>query len=262
MQPHTCYFVCGTPRSGSSLLCEALKNTGLTGRPEEYFWQGDEPFWRERWGVSSYADYLESAVRQGTTENGVFGAKLMMGGGYFAHFANQLQELAGASSLPVPATELVQARFPNLHYVWITRRNKVRQAVSWWKAIQSGAWSQTEDRPPRPDKRPEFNFEAIDHLVQELVMREASWAEYFGEGGIQPFVVVYEDLVTTYQRVARQLLLWMRIPAPPDLAFGPRKLRKQADELSEQWVMRYRGLKHAHWEAEHWEYVAHAPRPA
>ena len=31
------YLVCATPRSGSTLLCELLKETGVAGRPEEYF---------------------------------------------------------------------------------------------------------------------------------------------------------------------------------------------------------------------------------
>ena len=31
------FLICSTPRSGSTLLCEALRNTGLAGRPEEYF---------------------------------------------------------------------------------------------------------------------------------------------------------------------------------------------------------------------------------
>src|SRR5687767_6906049 len=31
------YLVCATPRSGSTLLCEALKATGVAGRPGEYF---------------------------------------------------------------------------------------------------------------------------------------------------------------------------------------------------------------------------------
>ena len=31
------YLVCATPRSGSTLLCEGLKATGVAGRPEEYF---------------------------------------------------------------------------------------------------------------------------------------------------------------------------------------------------------------------------------
>src|SRR5689334_21863304 len=31
------FLVCATPRSGSTLVCQALKKTGVAGRPEEYF---------------------------------------------------------------------------------------------------------------------------------------------------------------------------------------------------------------------------------
>ena len=31
------YLVCATPRSGSTLLCQALDSTGVAGHPEEYF---------------------------------------------------------------------------------------------------------------------------------------------------------------------------------------------------------------------------------
>src|ERR1700749_1121749 len=31
------YLVCATPRSGSTLLCEMLRDTGLAGRPLEHF---------------------------------------------------------------------------------------------------------------------------------------------------------------------------------------------------------------------------------
>ena len=37
MQILTSYLICATQRSGSYLLCEALKNTGIAGKPEEYF---------------------------------------------------------------------------------------------------------------------------------------------------------------------------------------------------------------------------------
>ena len=33
----TSYLICSTPRTGSSLLCDALTATGVAGRPEEYF---------------------------------------------------------------------------------------------------------------------------------------------------------------------------------------------------------------------------------
>src|ERR1700760_209265 len=37
MSPDRSYIVCATPRSGSTLVCHALGETGVAGRPEEYF---------------------------------------------------------------------------------------------------------------------------------------------------------------------------------------------------------------------------------
>ena len=37
MKPDCSYLVCATPRSGSTLVCHALEETGVAGRPEEYF---------------------------------------------------------------------------------------------------------------------------------------------------------------------------------------------------------------------------------
>jgi len=35
--PERSYLVCATPRSGSTLVCKALRETGVAGKPEEYF---------------------------------------------------------------------------------------------------------------------------------------------------------------------------------------------------------------------------------
>ncbi len=37
MAPMLSYLVCATPRSGSTLLCKLLGQTGVAGHPEEYF---------------------------------------------------------------------------------------------------------------------------------------------------------------------------------------------------------------------------------
>ncbi len=80
------YFVCATPRTGSSLLLGLLGSTGLCGRPQAYFRAPDEPLWADRWqiprtaeGGFNYADYVRAARAAGSTPNGVFGAKLMWG---------------------------------------------------------------------------------------------------------------------------------------------------------------------------------------
>jgi N-sulfoglucosamine sulfohydrolase len=35
--PEASYLICATPRSGSTLLCDALEGTGIAGRPAEHF---------------------------------------------------------------------------------------------------------------------------------------------------------------------------------------------------------------------------------
>jgi len=76
---HTAYVICAVQRSGSFLLCKALKNTGLAGMPEEYFlYKEDEPNWENGWwarhsGAPSRSAYLELVLAKGTTANGVFG---------------------------------------------------------------------------------------------------------------------------------------------------------------------------------------------
>jgi len=42
MSPHISYLICATHRTGSTLLCEALTNTGLAGHPDEFFWTDNE----------------------------------------------------------------------------------------------------------------------------------------------------------------------------------------------------------------------------
>jgi LPS sulfotransferase NodH len=78
------YLICATPRTGSTLLCGLLDSTGVAGHPESYFRREGEQEWAARWGIASpsdgtfsYADYLQAAIRTGSTANGVFAARIM-----------------------------------------------------------------------------------------------------------------------------------------------------------------------------------------
>src|SRR5438034_10894991 len=73
------YFICSTPRSGSWLLASMLEQSRVAGRPREYFWRETEADLRHRWGASSFREYLRRVLEEGSTPNGVFGAKMMWG---------------------------------------------------------------------------------------------------------------------------------------------------------------------------------------
>lgn len=241
MRPHTSYLVCGTPRSGSSLLCEALVNTGVAGKPEEYFQPGNEIMWRKRWGTSSYAGYLSRTIEQCTTPNGVFGVKMMWG--YFDHFLQNVRQMPDYENRKVSACKMLQAIFPNLHYIWIRRRDTLRQAVSQAKAMQTNLWVVREDSSRRGTSKPEFSFMQIDFLVQEIRAYDAAWQRFFSENGIQPLVIIYEDFVSRYEETVREALKRLGVPGAEMVEVAPVSMKKQADEQSEQWVQRYLRLK-------------------
>jgi LPS sulfotransferase NodH len=266
VKPTLSYLVCATPRSGSTLLCDLLEQTAVAGRPEEYFEalrhsgrprRPHEYFDPERhaniverlafrempdrdptpnalWDPERYDRYLAWALEQGMTPNGVFGAKLMWG--YLGDFAQLLRSIEGMAGLPIP--ELLDRSFPGLRYVRITRTDKIRQAVSLWKAVQTQAWRAGGGDGTRAATEPVFSFRAINYLVRLLTAHDASWDAYFLGLGVEPLKVTYEELAEGHGPVVRRVLEYLGVTPPPDLRFTRPHLSVQADDLSEQWVRR------------------------
>jgi LPS sulfotransferase NodH len=287
MLPDRSYLVCATPRSGSTLVCHALEETGVAGRPEEYFEAlrhsgrprrpeeyflgvedqsirdhlgersvGSDPQPRSPlWSRAAYDRYLEWAFEAGTTENGVFGAKLMWG--YFGEFVSLLRNVPAYRD--VPLAELMPTVFPDLTFVRVVRANKVRQAVSLWKAVQTATWredqasakaaSVEEDGSPpyrsfveahRPQLR--FHYKAIDHLLEQLLIEEASWDAFFEHSGIKPILVLYENFAADYETSTLNLLDRLDLTCSEDFEFEPR-MKKQSDKINDDWTKRYSELR-------------------
>lgn len=267
MAPSCSYLVCATPRSGSTLLCHLLDQTGIAGHPEEYFEalqhsglprRPEEYFDRDRhaniierlafrempderttpdpsplWDPATYDRYLEWAIGQGTTGNGVFGAKLMWG--YLGDFADLVRGIEGYAGLTIP--QVLARAFPALSYVRITREDKVRQAVSLWKAVQTQAWR--KDAGDGPKVEPEFSFRAVNFLVRQLTAHDASWDAYFLGLGHEPLKVTYEELAAAPDATVRRTLEHVGIDVPETLAISGPRLQVQADAVSEDWVRRF-----------------------
>ena len=270
MQPRHSYLVCATPRSGSTLFCEVLSNTNVAGRPKEYFEMlketglprqshqyfetvaeaktsiletlGNAPLninsvWLAQQEGPDYAHYLAQVLEEGTTPSGVFGAKMMRG--YFDDFIRFVRQIPAYTELDVH--QILTNIFPNLQYIWVTRRDKVRQAVSLWKAIQTQSWreDQREEEPMQSVRRPVFHFAAIKHLECQLIEHELAWQQYFAAYDIQPFVVVYEELLNNFEATIRQTLQYLSISVHEHLMFTRSTMLRQADAQSEEWVRQY-----------------------
>jgi LPS sulfotransferase NodH len=216
---------------------------------------GDDPEPRSPlWSRAAYDRYLEWAMEVGTTPNGVFGAKLMWG--YFGDFVGLLRNVPRYQHLPL--AELLPVVFPDLTFVRVVRANKIRQAVSLWKAVQTATWRENEaqdfaglgddDAPPYKhflqDHRPQlrFHYRAIAHLLDRILFEEAAWDAFFEHCGISPILVLYENFAADPQTSTMNVLEKMGLDAPPDFRFEPR-MKRQSDAINDDWVRRYSELR-------------------
>lgn len=268
--PARSYLVCATPRSGSTLLCETLEATGIAGRPREYFEalketgvprRPREYFWGLRspevlrllphdaqldrdservqtWNRDDYRRHLDAALREGTTPNGIFGAKMMWG--YFDDFlelARGIPRFGGMGD-----GSLLNAAFPELRYVFVSRSDKVRQAVSLWRALQTWVWRKAEGKPddaPLPDQRAVYSFDAIDHLLEQLRRHEDAWRGFFFRIGQRPLSVLYEEVAGDLDATVDRVLEALDLERPASAEPTRQSMSRQSDDLSESWVQNY-----------------------
>jgi LPS sulfotransferase NodH len=234
LTPESCYFICTLPRSGSWLLAEALEKTRVAGRPREYF----EPKLFEGKPAAVPAA-LDRIFRKGMTKNSVFGAKLHW---YQFEFAVQLVLSDHAPHQLAPIA--LAKNFPKLKYIWLTRREKVRQAISYYRATKTGQWWNIPEvtRHANDIQQPDFDFERIQYLEGLLVRHETNWHKFFDENEIDPLVLVYEDFAQTLESAVDEVLSYVGLSRPKEVDLSSRLLR-QSDLLTETWVEMYTHLK-------------------
>lgn len=278
VEPGLSYLICATPRSGSTLLCAALDDTNIAGHPEEhfevlletgqprqprdYFQRSNDPeVWAllddpefgdilgeyggrysehparrdPHWSPPDFERLVEGAFEKGTTENGVLGTKIMWA--YFRDFvrlARRTRGLGDVRPCEVPACILPHLR----RFVWMRREDTTRQAVSLWKALQTKQWRRDSDEDIGGQGL-RFSFAAVNHLKLRIDEHNAAWQDFFEGCGVEPMQVVYEEFVEDYEGTVLWLLDGIGIPVPENFAVIEPKMRRQADELSEEWVRLY-----------------------
>ena len=130
-------MICATPRTGTNLLCEALAKTGVAGRPDEYFGHMHVQRWKKKWQAESAVDYIQSLKNEAQTENGIWGVKVMMQ--YYDDLYSLLSD--AHEDKTIGRFDIVERTFSELNYVWMTRRDKIAQAISLHKAYQDFVWT-------------------------------------------------------------------------------------------------------------------------
>jgi LPS sulfotransferase NodH len=236
------YLLCSTPRTGSTWLCGLLESTRVAGRPASYFRKADENTYADGWGVPRssdgtplYAEFVRAAKAAGTTDNGVFGARIMWG---------TMDEVVLRLRTIYPAREgrdleLLTSAFGNLRFVYLRRLDTLAQAVSWCRAEQTDVWHKT-DRSDRSEQKqdPRYDFDRINELVRMIVEHNLAWEQWFASVGVRPHSVLYEELERGPVEVTKGVLAFLEL----ELAAGREivgRHQRLGDLLSAQWIDRY-----------------------
>lgn len=203
-QQKSSYIIASTPRSGSSLLAEGLLDCGV-GNPEEWF-------------KDASIETVEGCFQMMRT-NGVRGRWI----GLKLHGEHLSRLRLAEPLLEMTETPVVIA---------LTRKDKLRQACSLSRAMQTGAYSSRQVESITP----EFRREEIASCLFSIEQQELAWEEFYRRFGISPLRVTYEELSEDYNGTMRRVLNYLgetplKIPRP--------RLEKQADALTERWVSLY-----------------------
>jgi trehalose 2-sulfotransferase len=246
--PIVTYVICTNPRSGSHLLSDGLRSTSLAGIPREWFNPLGEDRRRARWGLdksadASYAAYLDQVRVRSTTRNGISGIVL-----HFYQFVELEKKLARVEGFGgLTTAEMMVKAFPNLKYLWLTRRDKVRQAISYLLARTTGDWWITDGGQSRKSEdtigESGFDLEAIARLEQRLAHNDVAWQSYFENHNISPLIVYYEDLAADYAGAVVTILKWLGVPDANAVAVRSPRLKRQSTARNEDWLRRYTAFK-------------------
>ncbi|MEL7178322.1 MAG: Stf0 family sulfotransferase [Pseudomonadota bacterium] len=245
-QPYSSYVICTSPRSGSTMLCELLSETKVAGKPGSLFHEPSIDAWLDYYDLdmadfSTRRDMLdgifEAAKARGKGKTDVFGVRLQ--GGSFAFFMEQLQFLYPDCTSDVGR---VEAAFGPTLFIYLSRQDKLEQAISCIRAEQTGLWHRRADGTDlerlEPRREEGYDPEAIRSQAEEFVDFDIAWRSWFDEQSVVPLEVSYENLSSEPQKQLARIL--DTLGADGSIAHDiPTPTAKLADDINRQWRDRF-----------------------
>ncbi|MFC3179748.1 Stf0 family sulfotransferase [Cypionkella sinensis] len=241
------YIICGTPRSGSTLLCGMLTAMQTMGAPDSFFMRDVDPIWAQAWGLPARGDlddgaygraFLAAVIAAGRGPSDVFGLRLMW---------ESLVDLQAMLAAVHPGLDSDRARlraaFGEVVFVHLTRDDKLAQAVSLVRAEQTGLWHMAPDGTElerlSPPAAPQYDRARIAAILAALEQDDASWHSWFAAQDIQPLRLRYHDLAADPQAAVTRICAAVGVAAPALGSLQP-EVAKLADAVNADWIARYR----------------------
>ena len=240
--PTQCYALCAVARSGAHLLTGALQASHLAGRPLQYFHTHLAQKYAARYGLDAarnFTQYLHGLLKGAATANGVFGFRIASWD--VDRLVCRLRESGQFGPNDLAERDLLHAAFPGLRCIQLTREDKLRQAISRARAMQTNLWIRGKEHVVIGEAK--FDPELIDHCLAGAAREEELWLEFFTRNGLDPLALTYEELCADYPGTVKRVFDFLRIRPRRNFDWGSPRTERQADALTEEWAEKYRALR-------------------
>ena len=207
-------------RAGSSYAGRLLANTPYFNEVTESFRPGHLDIYRERHGLPDTAATAQWAIdTHGTRE--AFALK----GGF--------SQLIAGTLLGLWPEALDRTKF-----LLLERRDKVAQAVSLFKAQESGRFHSVQPEGAALTEE-DYDAEKIGFHLEHIARNHRRFARLLDQLDRPRRTVIYEDICADPARFVRETCEWIGLPAPENVETET-DLEPLRDELSEAWIARFR----------------------
>lgn len=216
-KPSKVLIIASTPRCGSHMLGHALHATGCFGFPLEYTQPANFAEWRRRFAGCD--DVLTEIQRRRTSPNGVFGIKI-----HYSHIA----EYGGFTH--------VMQRFPDAYFVFLFRKEALKQAVSLSIAQQAGVWISGQE-PINPTA--EYDFDRINKCMRRILLENAGWRYLLAAHGCRFIEVEYEDVRSDIGGTVMRIASFMDVAVDAERIPSAPVTKKQGLDINTLWAERF-----------------------
>ena len=228
--PEHSYLLASVPRAGSTFFSHALWQTGCLGAPLEYLnFERLGPYGFANGSAGLQLELWHSVLRRRCSQNGVFGLKA---------FAMQLDQLQRSNPplLSEVLTTVLPSKKPR-RIVYLRRRDRNAQVVSYARASLSGVWTkaqQAKDAAPLT-----YSQDALDAAERGIALQETVWERMFKDLRIRPLELWHEDILADPDGACQQVADYVGIAIDPVARVDIPAIEKQSAGDAVEWITRY-----------------------
>ena len=230
------FFICTTPRSGCHFFMSLLMSTQKVGRVEEYLGKYQLDEYRD----CSDEDVLSCFKRiHRNAVGGEWGTKV------------DIRELSFIKRY----LSLKQIPLDSVRWIWLRRRDKIKQSISHVTAAWTDIWhifeDDSEDRKnkarsevvlvdsdiPAPHLDAQAKIEIPTKLLNEIMLlyflADDRWQQFFEENNLTPHTIYYEDFIeeSTWEPLIRGVLDFLQISYTLPLDITTSRVKRSSDTM-------------------------------